>query len=126
MINRAKCKLCNSIIESYHATDLVLCKCGEISVDGGNALRCSANNWDNFIRVDDQGNEIEVKVKYLNDVEDKPTTSPNKKELLKMLEDMIENIERLPPQAMLTAITHYDFCSALLLLSSILRVEDRA
>lgn len=127
MINRAKCRLCNSIIESYHATDLVLCKCGEISVDGGNALKCYAKDWQNFIRVDDNGNEIIVKIKN-NDT--KPTeidsTRPNKKELLSMLDEMIKNIENLPQVAMTNPITHYDFASALLLLSSILRAVDDA
>lgn len=126
MINRAKCKLCNSIIESYHATDLVLCKCGEISVDGGEALKCSARDWNNFLRVDDKGNEVIVTlakndVKTLdNDFSNKPT----KKELLGMLDEMIKNIEGLPQVAMTTAITHYDFASALLLLASILRAKD--
>lgn len=127
MINRAKCRLCNSIIESYHATDLVLCKCGEISVDEGSALKCFAKDWNNFIRVDDNGNEIIVKVKN-NDT--KPTeidsTRPNKKELLSMLDEMIKNTEKLPQAAMTSPITHYDFASALLLLSSILRAEDDA
>ncbi|HUX79861.1 MAG TPA: hypothetical protein VMW10_08990 [Alphaproteobacteria bacterium] len=127
MINRAKCKLCNSIIESYHATDLVLCKCGEISVDGGNALKCSANDWANFIRVDDQGNEIIPQIKEKDAVKplDVETTSkPTKKELLNMLDEMIKNIENLPQDAMLAPINHYDYCSSLLLLSSILREMD--
>ena len=62
MRNRAKCKLCQSTIESFHPTDLVLCKCGEISVDAGEGLKCAAKSWENFLRVDDEGNEIIVKV----------------------------------------------------------------
>lgn len=49
------------------------------------------------------------------------TPKPTKQELLEMLDEMIKNIERLPSYAMLTPITHYDHCSLLILLSSILR-----
>lgn len=105
----------------------MLCKCGEISVDGGSSLKCFARNWNNFIRVDDNGNEIIVKVKN-NDTKPKEidSTRPNKKELLAMLDEMIKNTENLPQSAMTSPITHYDFASALLLLSSILRAEDDA
>ena len=127
MINRAKCKLCNSIIESYHATDLVVCKCGEISVDGGEALRCYAIDWKNFLRVDDQGNEIIVKVKNDNvNPLDNASSKPTKKVLIGMLDEMIKNIEGLPQIAMTAPITHYDFASALILLASILRASDDA
>lgn len=132
MINRAKCKLCNTIIESYHATDLVLCKCSEISVDGGSALKCYARDWDNFIRVDDHGNEIIPTIKTVkNDIDIKPfhndkSTKPTKKELLSILDEMIKNIENLPQAAMTTSITHYDFASALLLLASLFRAEDNS
>ncbi len=122
MINRAKCKLCLSIVESLHDTDYVACKCGEVAVDGGQAMKCFAIRWENFIRVDDLGNEIVVKLK--EEVEDKTDSpKPSKKELLDMLFEMIKNIENLPPNAMSTPITHYDLLSALLLVSAILRAE---
>lgn len=123
MRNRAKCKLCKDIIESFHATDLVICNCGEISVDGGEALRCSAREWKNFLRVDDQDNEITVSVKGdVNpfDISSKPT----KDQLLNMLDDMIENIEKLPKHVMTTPINHYDYSSLLILLSAILRSDE--
>lgn|SRR6185295_4891498 len=115
MKNRAKCKLCKSIIESFHDTDYVRCSCGEIYVDGGNAFRCGATDWDNFLRVDEKGNEIAIKV------EKNISSKPTKHDLLKMLDEMITSYEGLPPQAMINPITHYDFLSALLLLSSILK-----
>jgi hypothetical protein len=145
MRNRAKCKLCNDIIESFHHYDYVSCKCGEISIDGGmDVRRCMARNWDNFLRVDDEGNEIIVKVKEkeelkplnekeivqdwvseeLKTVDKWPESKPTKKELIGMLDDMRKNIEALPQQAMTMPINHYDFCSLLILLSSILRAED--
>lgn len=130
MRNRAKCKLCSSIIESFHPTDLVMCKCGEISVNDGAGMRCSADNWNNFLRVDDEGNEIVVSIarSFSDDKEAAaiapiPASRPTKKELLDMLDEMVKNIEALPQNAMSQPITHYDFASALLLLSSILRAD---
>jgi len=121
MKNRAKCKLCLSIIESFHPGDYVACKCGEISVSGGLNMLCAAKDWQNFLRVDDLGNEIVVKV----DSDVKPLynehVKPSKEELLKMLDDMIERLESLPPNAMIAPVTHYDLASSLILLSSIFR-----
>ncbi len=125
MKNRAKCKLCNDIIESFHSTDSVNCKCGEIGVDGGESMLCFAYDWNNFSRVDDEGNEIVVKVQEKE--EGKPVEyshKPNKKQLLDMLDEMIKNIENLPSHVMTSPINHYDYCSLLLLLSSIFRSED--
>jgi hypothetical protein len=117
MRNRAKCKLCESVIESILENDYVMCKCGEISVSGGTEnYRCSARDFINFLRVDDEGNIVVVKVQDVK--------KPNKKELLDMLDEMVKKIEDLPPQAMHVSITHYDFYSALLLVSSILRSTD--
>ncbi len=47
----------------------------------------------------------------------------NKKELLDMLEQMAKAYDNLPPGAMLTPISHYDFHSLLLLLVGLLRSE---
>ena len=133
MRNRAKCKLCLSIIESFHDHDYVSCKCGEISIDGGHSLlRASAKDFRNFLRVDDDGNEIIVKVvddntqseKNTENKDDQQPIKPNRKELLEELKGMIENIEKLPAHALSLPISHYDFVSALMLLSAIFRSED--
>lgn len=127
MKNRAKCKLCNDIIESFHDQDYVFCKCREISVFDGNALRCTANNWSNFLRVDDLGNEIIVKVKEMSeDIKplDMPSNKPGKKELLGMLNDMINNIDNLPQHAATAPITHYDFSSLMILVAALFNSLD--
>lgn len=123
MRNRAKCKLCLSILESFHRNDYVTCKCGEISIDGGlDELRTGARNWCNFIRVDDEGNEILVKVKdSVEPIQSEEPPRISKPELLDMLDIMAKNIENLPPQALSLPINHYDFLSFMLLVSSILR-----
>jgi hypothetical protein len=124
MKNRAKCKLCHDVIESFHSTDLVYCKCGEIGVDGGSKLLCFANDFDNFLRVDENGSEIIMTTKNTQDhvvANKEQRAQPSKEELLNMLDMMVENYTNLPPQAMTTPVTHYDLSSALLLISSILR-----
>lgn len=129
MKNKAKCKKCKSIIESFHATDYVLCSCGEISVDGGDALRCTSKDWENFLRVDDEGNEIIPKIIDKTDSKSNEESSQfkqpatSKKELMNLLDEMIQNIEKLPQQAMTTSINHYDFVSLLILLSTIFRSD---
>ena len=121
MRNIAKCKKCKSIIESLHSYDHVTCQCGEIGVSGGpDEMKCHAADWENFLRVDEQGNEI---LPTIQEIEVRPsyTPKPTKKELLKMMDEMIEGIERLPPHAMFAPVTHADLLSALLLISSLFR-----
>lgn len=138
MRNRAKCKLCGDIIESVHNHDYISCKCGEIAVDGGQQYcRCSAIDWNNFIRVDDEGNEVIPKIMDKPSVEEENnqvkkwvedeilTTyekSKKRKEIaLDALDELIKKIEELPQIAWTTAITHYDYYSLLLLLSALFR-----
>jgi|TARA_R110002126_G_C10461861_1_gene500390 aromatic ring hydroxylase len=122
MKNRAKCKLCHSIIESFHLHDHVSCKCGEISITGGTQeYTAMANDWSNFLRVDDQGNEIIITVKDEEKAEVKPLyiEKPTRKEKLKMLDEMIKSYENLPTNALNAPITGYDLVSALLLVKSL-------
>lgn len=109
MKNRAKCKKCNDIIESEG--NYISCKCGEIALDAGDKMRCFANDWDNLVRIDNEGNEIIPVIKN-----DMLKEKPDKQELIKVLEEMIKNIEELPSTAMLNPITHYDYVSGLLLM----------
>lgn len=51
------------------------------------------------------------------------TNKPTKTELLQMLDEMANNIERLPPAAQLAPITHYDYWALVTLLSAILRSD---
>ncbi len=122
MRNRAKCKKCLSIIESLHPTDLQLCKCGEISVDGGDALRCAAKDWSNFIRVDDNNLEVPITVQSKDKLDDvKPIDNPplTKADKLQALSEMISSYEHLPQDAMMTPATNYDVLSVLLVLKSL-------
>jgi hypothetical protein len=129
MKNRAKCKLCGDTLESFHAYDYVICKCGEISISGGNdKLECSAKHWENFLRVDDEGNEIIVKINGAEtiDIEREEPPILSKKEKLDELEMMLKNIENLPKHAMTEPINHYDMFSFMALVLSILKDEKKS
>lgn len=129
MKNRAKCRLCGSLIESFHRYDFVACKCGEISIDGGkDHLHCAAKDWKNFLRVDDVGNEIIVSVAgEESEVHMQLDSTPlqSKKERIDMLRTMIGNLENLPPEVLLKPVNHYDFYSYLAVVLSILTSEDK-
>lgn len=127
MRNRAKCKLCNSVIESFHRHDYVTCSCEEIAVDGGNDYhKCMAKNWDNFLRLDDLDNIIIPKI--IEKPEEKPkeeiikeVLQPTKQDLIKLLDNMIETYENLPSNAMSQPPTHYDLLSFALVIRSIFK-----
>jgi hypothetical protein len=114
--------------------DYQLCKCGEIAVDGGKDYhRVLAKDWANFLRVDDDGNEIipsiidKEKTDTDNSHDSKPEETkykPSKKELIVMIEEMIKSYENLPQNAMTLPITHYDLLSLMLLLSALFKAED--
>lgn len=125
MKNRAKCRLCKDILESFHRNDYVVCSCGEIGIDGGSDyLQCYAKDFDNFMRVDENGNEIMVKVVDKPDEQSvKELGKPTRKEKIEMLEAMVANIENLPNNAMILPVNHYDLYSFMLLISSILKDE---
>jgi hypothetical protein len=122
MKNRAKCKLCGDILESFHRYDYMSCKCGEISIDGGlDALHCYAKDFSNFIRIDDEGNEILVKVLEKPE-QDIPIESAKltRQEKINMFKEMVKNIENLPQGAMEMPVNHYDLYSFMVLIGEIL------
>lgn len=121
MRNRAKCRKCSDIIESFHATDYVSCKCGAIAVSGGAAMRVAYDDIQSLLRVDDEGNEIVVK--EIGTVPELSSTTPTRVELMNMLTEMIKGYEKLPPHALAGPVSNYDLVSALLLLAAILRSE---
>ena len=121
--NTAKCKLCNQIIESYHSNDYCLCSCGEIYVDGGPfGMRCGARNWENFVRVDENGNEVIPKIVDPTDASIVADTTNGVKvgltfddalEQLKHLETVYKD---LPQQVLYSSLSHSDMSSVLTLL----------
>ena len=132
MRNRAKCKKCESTIESYGLSDTIECDCGAIAISGGDQkFMAFATDWSNFLRIDEDGNIIEVKIV---DPTTKPLDSgsklvddsihrPTKAELLQQLASMTESYGRLPQHAMMNPINGYDICSLMLLLQAIFESE---
>lgn len=118
----AKCKLCESIIKPTGRWDVVSCNCGEVSIDyqTGQMHAKIKKNPANLILVDDEGSEIIPKRKEKEESEE-DLGKPTKDEMLDMLDSMRKNIEDLPPNAQLAPVTHSDFASLILLLSSIFR-----
>lgn len=50
--NRARCKHCDTTIESRHRHDCVLCDCGRVFLDGGkDYVRYGCRDIDNDIEV---------------------------------------------------------------------------
>lgn len=128
MRNRAKCKLCNEIIESFHRYDIVKCKCGEIYIEGGSDFyKAGCSDWANFIRIDDNDKEVPITVvddpnEFKKVEDDRP---PTRQEKLEMLKGMIESYERLPNNAMSNPVSNYDLAASLLLVYEILKDEDK-
>ena len=109
-----------------HHVDLQLCNCGEISVDGGPAMRCAAKNWDNFLRVDDEGNEIVVTVLNGSDVKKEiqiENSRPTKKDLLEMLDATANHLEKLPPDILYSNATNADILQLIMLISALFKVS---
>ena len=127
MRNRAKCKLCQSTLESFHRYDYVTCKCGEIAISGGlDKLEVYYKNIDNFMRVDDEDNLVVVQENLVlsnqdeHEIQDKKTKI-NREDKIEMLNAMVKSFENLPEKAMSLPVSHYDLYSFMLLVSSILR-----
>lgn len=128
MRNIAKCKLCSDIIESFHPTDMVVCKCGEIALDGGVNMNCFAKtDLHNIVRIDDEGNEIEVTVIDKNS-NNTPTDDISRglsplEVTRRAIKDMTEYYQSLPPQALQGYVTGYDLLSVLLLVESLSKAD---
>jgi thymidylate synthase len=91
-------------------------------VDGGDSMKCYAKDWNNFVRVDDEGNEIIPKIIDKIEQEERKE-KPTKSEIINMIDEMRAKIESLPPHVMTTPINHYDYYSLLVLMSAALRSD---
>jgi hypothetical protein len=49
--NKAKCRVCEDVIESKYTHDFVLCKCGSIFVDGGHEYLHRGGNYVDIIEM---------------------------------------------------------------------------
>lgn len=128
MRNRAKCKLCGEIIESFLRHDYVTCKCGEISIDGGSYYwHCGARDPNNFVRIDDADQEVPIKWMENGEMSDGSTTmiepKISRKDLLEMFEEMTNRLDQLPQHVKQMSPTNADLYSFMLVLSQLLRSD---
>jgi hypothetical protein len=129
MINRAKCKVCLSVIESHLPDEIVYCKCGLIAVCDGPAMRVMPFGSPNILRVDDLGNEIVVtyKTEEKSQSGDKDAHNPSETftrgEAIQQLDEVIDAYKSLPEHAMYSPVTHKDFVDFMLIISTILKRE---
>lgn len=137
MRNRAKCKLCKSIIAAKDRLDYVSCACGEITIDCATGVFHANIKQDksNLILLDDDGNEIVPKEASEKSVfpgvtgpvdevtKNSITIKPTKQELIEMLDDLRLNILRLPQEGQLASITNYDLSLVLTTLVAIFRSD---
>lgn len=128
MRKRAKCKLCNTVVETKNNFDIWSCPCGEISIDRiSGAFHANVkNDIDNLILVDNDGNEIIPKISSAIEDSEQTTHKIDKgglEELLYILDKYAENLHNLPPEARQSPITHSDFGALITLLSSIFRAS---
>lgn len=120
MRNRAKCKKCEDVIESKFKNDFVKCSCDEIWIDGGQEYyRAGANDYSNFLRIDED--DKEVPVRFIDDpTKEEPPVVMDMNNPMRALDDLIQRYENLPPDEMLKPITQYDQYSFLLLFREML------
>lgn len=118
MRNRAKCRLCQEVIESFHETDLIHCSCKQIGIWGGlTSYKTFAEDYKNFLRVDEEDREIEVKVQGID-------ASEERSDPVKEIDHMIKMIEDLPDIAKMETLNQYDFLRILYILKSFIRGDN--
>lgn len=125
MRNRAKCKLCGDILESFHRHDYISCVCGEIAIDGGlDYFKASAKDWNNFLRIDDEDKEVPISVinnpEYPAISDKNEEISQNRSETSLILNEMIGQYQNLPQHAMLQPATNADILSLLYLFKNLI------
>lgn len=125
MRNRAKCKICNEVLESFTEGDFVTCTCKNITI--GPHLYAGARDWNTFVRVDDNNYEIHVKYedkcKEKNEQidEDEKANTLTRVDFIAMIDEMIETYKNLPQHAMLSPVNHSDMLSLLMLISALFK-----
>lgn len=102
--------------------ELIICKCGEVTLDGIKRAVVCATDVLNYCEVDDNGNEI--KLRDYNIELSENTKKPSYNELRGLLSNMIDTYESMPPHAMMQPINNYELLSLLLLLRSLFDSRD--
>ena len=130
-MKRAKCKLCNNIVEIKNRIDMFSCPCGEITIDYITAHMHASLKTDksNLLFVDEDDNEIvpaswtteqiiiDRKVEEMGE----DVNLGSRRELLSMIDALIHNIDSMPNQGRFAPVTHSDFAELLSLVAALFR-----
>jgi hypothetical protein len=117
--HKIKCRLCHTIMQSKDS-DVVICRCGEITLDGIDKKIYINKDISSYMEIDESGNEITSITKPGNIVSpEKP--KPTKEELLAIFDDSIKAIEALPPQALNISVSQYDLYLVMCTISAIFK-----
>jgi len=101
-------------------SDVVICRCGEITLDGIDKKIYINKDISSYMEIDESGNEITSITKPGNIVSpEKP--KPTKEELLAIFDDSIKAIEALPPQALNISVSQYDLYLVMCTISAIFK-----
>lgn len=125
MRNRAQCNVCKDVIESFQEFDYVSCKCDEIAITGGTIkYECFAKNWENFLRVDDNGHVVPIRVTDKEEDIEKFINEPSpvsKEELIEEMARLIKYSENMSDQALSQPVSQYELLQFLSLIVTILK-----
>ena len=127
MRNRARCRLCQEVIESKVMNEWITCKCEEITINGGTELfAAKAKHIENFLRIDDDGNIIVPPVTN-NSIPDQKeldiTPTQSRKDLLDGLKDIVRTYDNMPPHAMHSFVTNVELQTFMLYVIGIFESE---
>lgn len=59
LVNKIKCKKCGEIIESTHRHDFKFCKCGAVTIDGGNDYLKRSGNIEDWEELSEYENILD-------------------------------------------------------------------
>lgn len=122
MRNRAKCRECGDILESFHRFDYVECKCGEIGISGGtDKFEVFYKKLESLIRIGDNDEEIRVMEDVTGNPEEKKEIKIlSQEEKTALIEEMIEIYENLPLSAKQQSASLTDFEALLYLIKRLI------
>lgn len=129
MRNRAKCKKCDAVIESLYTGELVSCYCGEIEVydgpqDNPNDLKSRAYDYANFIRIDDDNKEHEVRFEEGGKLKTVDRSGkPSAQEIMDVLKSRIDHYDHLPSQVQYSHVVYSDLIDILRCLVALHRLS---
>ena len=107
---------------------MVSCPCNEISIDGGTKkFRAAARDFKNFVRIDDEGNEVAVtlvdKPEPFISKEEKPLVDTYADKLAILME-MIDEAEKEHEHMSYANLSKREFAEAMLVIYSLLKDVD--